>query len=127
MLFGEFTKPADFVGLTTRTFFSLIDENPEEPSVGLFSPLVIDFAGRTVRGTVKKVGEEDSASAEWVIDGTIDTATNQITGTVRSKNGAWTGTFIGRVFGPAAEIGLLISAENKGKRYVSELYGMISS
>ena len=87
---------------------------PIVTSLGWTGGLDVDFATRTVRGTI--VADQRSYPTgtqplvvTLTLDATIDPATGRVTGTLRSADGAFAGRVLGRLFGPqASELGLVV-------------------
>lgn len=95
------------------------------------SPIEIDFSSRKVSGVVpvnQSSWETGTTplSATLTYQGTIDIANNVIYGSVTSAEG-FAGTFRGKLFGPASELGLIFTLERNGKGVVGTLIGLAAT
>ena len=92
------------------------------------APIEIDFSSRKVSGIVP-VNQTSwttgttPLSASLKFEGTINTASNTLQGSVTSAEG-YSGTFRGKLFGPASELGLIFTLERDGKGVVGTLMGI---
>lgn len=92
------------------------------------APIEIDFSSRKVSGIVpvKQVSWTTGTtplSASLKFEGTINTDSNMIQGSVTSAEG-FSGAFRGKLFGPASELGLIFTLERDGKGVVGTLMGL---
>lgn len=83
-------------------------------TLGWLGNLAVDFAARTVSGTMQADQRSYTTGSQPLIvtlnlATTIDAQTGRIAGTLRSADGAFSGKVLGRLFGPqAAELGLVV-------------------
>ncbi|MHA6766628.1 hypothetical protein [Sphingobium ummariense] len=88
----------------------------------------VDFMERTVSGTFATTQAsfmegQQPVVATLTFDGTIDRANNVIQGRVTSPEG-FAGSFRGRLFGPAAEVGLIFTIERPDRAMVGTVGGV---
>ncbi|WP_375249039.1 transferrin-binding protein-like solute binding protein [Sphingomonas sp.] len=106
VLIGAPTNPTELSGSGVFTYLAMMDEEENTANLAKFQVVTIDRATGKVSGTVSRA-DGSIAPVDFDLTGTLDTG-NHIEGTIRSKTGNLTGTFTGRLFGPAGkEIALL--------------------
>ena len=98
---------------------------------GSVATMRVDYVARTVSATLpfQETGNDASVPPErgtLTFTGTLNSITNEISGTITSVDGSQTGTFSGKLFGPQGlEIGFVftLSRSSDGARGIGQVIG----
>lgn len=114
VVFGSPTVPAELPALSARTYQLTVAQLGDGPPG---QTLVIDPSGNSVTGTVTVMLADSTTPISLMFTGTFDVARNQFQGSVKSIDGAYTGLFYGRLYGPGGmETGVVFNFEDKSFR-----------